>query len=101
MKEYVIYTDGAYDMNTHYGASAIVILDKEEKNVLYERSAARFIEPEEGGKQQYSQEQEIGACIRAIATVPEGSWVTIKSDSQYAVKVLGREWNASTGRPAA
>ena len=30
MKEFVAYTDGSYDMETHYGASGVVVLDKSE-----------------------------------------------------------------------
>ncbi len=94
MNEYVIYTDGSYDLKTFYGASAVVVLDKDEKNVLYERAYARYVKPEEGQKQQYSQEQELGACIRAVMVVPEGSDIIIKTDSQYCKKVLGREYEA-------
>lgn len=93
MQEFVAYTDGAYDMDTLIGASAVVIMNKEESKVLYERCAARHCTPTEE-KQQFSQEQEIGACIRAVMSVPDGSYLTIKTDSQYCVKVLGGEWTA-------
>lgn len=95
MQEFVAYTDGAYDMDTLIGASAVVIMNKEESKVLYERTAARHCTPTEE-KQQFSQEQEIGACIRAVMSVPDGSYLTIKTDSQYCVKVLGGEWTAHT-----
>lgn len=93
MKEFVIYTDGSYDMDSHYGASAIVILDKAEQKLLYKRASARLVHPTEE-KQQFSQEQELGACIRAVMSVPIGSWITIKTDSQYCAKVLAGEWEA-------
>ena len=94
MTEFTAYTDGSYDMDTNYGASAIVLMDKDETQVLYEKASARFIVPADG-KQQFSQEQELAACYMAVANVPEGSRLTIKSDSQYCVKVLSGEWNAS------
>lgn len=90
--EYKIYTDGYFDMQDNIGASAVVVLGENDK-VLYERAAARRVVPEDG-KQQYSQEQELGACIRAVMCVPDGSRITIFSDSQYCVKVLGGEWEA-------
>lgn len=95
MKEFVAYTDGSYDMDSHYGASAVVILDKAEQKLLYKRASARLVTPTEE-KQQFSQEQELGACIRAVMSLPNGSWVTIKTDSQYCAKVLGKEWEAHT-----
>lgn len=95
MKEFVAYTDGSYDMDSHYGASAVVILNKEETQVLFHRSAARLCQPT-AEKKQFSQEQELGACIRALTRVPNGSILTIKTDSQYCCKVLSGEWNANT-----
>jgi len=94
MIEFVAYTDGSYDMENHYGASAVVILDKRETIILYQRCAARLCTPTPE-KQQFSQEQELGACIRAVRSVPVGSRLTIKTDSQYCCKVLSGEWNAS------
>lgn len=95
MKEFVAYTDGSYDMETHYGASGVVVLDKSETQVLYQRAAARRCEPTPE-KKQFCQEQELGACIRALRCVPEGSRIIIKTDSQYCCKVLSGEWNAQT-----
>ena len=92
MSRFVAYTDGSYDMETHYGASAVIILTADESQVLFQRGAARYIRSE--GKSQFSQEQELGACIRAVMSVPDGSELTIKTDSQYCVKVLGGEWEA-------
>lgn len=92
MAKYIAYTDGSYDMETHYGASAVIILDENEETILYQRGAARFVTSE--GKAQFSQEQELGACIRAVRSVPEGSELVIKTDSQYCCKVLSGEWEA-------
>jgi len=92
MSKFVAYTDGSYDMDTHYGASSVVILDASETTPLFQRAAARYIQSE--SKAQFSQEQELGACIRAVRSVPVGSELTIKTDSQYCVKVLGGEWEA-------
>lgn len=94
MTEFTAYTDGSYDMDTNYGASAIVLMDKDERQVIYEKASARHVLPTEE-KKQYSQEQELAACYMAVANIPEGSRLTIKSDSQYCVKVLSGEWNAS------
>lgn len=95
MKEFVAYTDGSFDMNDNVGSSSVVILDKEENIVFYHRAKARRVIPAPGGKQQFAQEQELGACIRAAMCVPEGARLTIKTDSQYCAKVLSGEWNAS------
>lgn len=95
MNEYNIFTDGFFDMNTNVGASAVVVLKKDADKPIFERARARKVTPEEG-KKQYAPEQELGACIRAVMVVPEGSTVTINSDSQYAVNVLNKNWNAKT-----
>lgn len=87
----IAYTDGSYDMQSHYGASAIVILDENEHRKLYEWAKARKVEPTPE-KQQFCQEQELGACIRAVMSVPNGCYLTIKTDSQYCCKVLGGDW---------
>ncbi len=94
MKEFIAYTDGRYDMNSHIGASGVVILDKAEKQVLYEWAKARQCYPTED-KKQFNQEQELASCIRTVMSVPKGSWLTIKTDSQYCVNVLGQRFNAS------
>ena len=94
MTEFIAYTDGSYDMDSHYGASAIVLMDKDERQVIYEKASARLVIPSEE-KQQFAKEQELAACYMAVANVPEGSRLTIKSDSQYCVKVLSGQWNAS------
>lgn len=92
MQKFVAYTDGSYDMETHYGASAVIILTADEATVLFKRGAARLITSAD--KAQFSQEQELGACIRAVKSVPVGSELTIKTDSQYCCKVLSGEWEA-------
>ena len=94
-RKFSIYTDGSYDMSDRVGASACVILNKDESEILFVHATARKCDynPE---KKQRTNEQEIGAIIRAIMSVPNGSEILIHSDSQYAVKVLSGENNAYT-----
>ncbi|MBR5414147.1 MAG: hypothetical protein IK114_14135 [Fibrobacter sp.] len=80
-------------MNDQVGSSALVILDEKQERILFERAAARkcVYDPE---KKQRNNEQELGAIIRTLMSVPEGSQLLIHSDSQYAVKVLSGDWEA-------
>lgn len=92
---YQIYTDGYFDMIDQVGASAVVILDENKSKVLVEHAKARKVEFDPG-KIQRNNEQELGACIRAIMLLPKGSSCVIYSDSQYAVNVLNKTWGAKT-----
>ena len=94
MAKFVAYTDGSFDMSTQIGASAVLLMDADRKRVLFERSAARRVEFDPLKKQR-NQEQELGAIIRAVMCVPNGSTLRAISDPPYCVKVLSREWNAS------
>ena len=93
MKRFIAYTDGYFDMNSQVGSSACVILSADGVK-LYEHAKARRCEydPE---KKQRNNEQELGAIIRAVMSVPDGCELYIYSDSQYAVNVLSGTWNAS------
>lgn len=91
---FTAYTDGGFDMNSCIGASAVVILTPDLKERLYEHVTARKCEYDPTKKQR-TNEQELGAMIRAVMSVPNGSEILIISDSQYAVKVLSKENNAS------
>ena len=93
MGKYIAYTDGFFDMNTQVGSSACVILDKYASHALYEKAKARqcTLNPE---KKQRNNEQELGAIIMAVRSVPNGSELRIFSDSQYAVNVLSGNWEA-------
>lgn len=90
--KFIAYTDGSYDMNDLIGSSAVVILNAKHE-VIYTWAKARKCKynPE---KLQRTNEQELGAIIRAIMSVPDGSFVEIYSDSQYAVNVLSGMWDA-------
>jgi len=94
MAKFIAYTDGSFDMKTQIGASAVLLMDASRKRVLFERAAARRVEYDPLKKQR-NQEQELGAIIRAVMCVPNGSTLHVISDSQYCVKVLSKEWNAS------
>ena len=93
MSNYVAYTDGGFDMQTCVGASSVVLLDDEEREILYQHVTARKCEYDPQKKQRMN-EQEIGAIIRACMSVPDGSFLKIVSDSQYAVNVLSGKYNA-------
>ena len=80
-----VYTDGGWDMQTCIGASAIIILKGEE--ILYKWVKGRICRPDPEQKQKVN-EQELGAIIKAVMSVPKGSHLDIYSDSQYAVNVL-------------
>lgn len=92
---YQIYTDGYFDMNDQVGASSVVILDESKSQVLVEHARARQVEFDPNKKQR-NNEQELGACIRALLLLPKGSECVIHSDSQYAVNVLNKTWDAKT-----
>lgn len=95
MAKFVAYTDGYFEMRDQVGASAVVILDEKKERVLFERAAARRVEFDPAKKQR-NNEQELGAIIRCVMCLPYASDVLIYSDSQYAVKVLSGEWEASS-----
>ena len=94
MSKFIAYTDGFFDMATQIGASAVIILDSTKENILFRRCAARKVEYDPTKKQR-NNEQELGAIIRAVMSVPNGSEMDIYSDSLYAVNVLSGKWGAS------
>lgn len=94
MKRYTAYTDGSFDMDSQIGASAVVILDST-GDKIYERAKARRVEYDPDKKQR-SPEQELGAAIMAVMSVPDGCELFIHSDSQYVVRVLSGAWRANT-----
>lgn len=81
-------------MDSQIGASAVVILDST-GDKIYERAKARRVEYDPDKKQR-SSEQELGAAIMAVMSVPDGCELFIHSDSQYVVKVLSGAWRANT-----
>lgn len=93
MKRFIAYTDGFFDMTSQVGSSACVILSTDGVK-LYEQAKARRCEYDPAKKQR-NNEQELGAIIRAVMSVPNGCELHIYSDSQYAVNVLSGNWNAS------
>lgn len=91
--KFIAYTDGAYNVNTRIGASAVVILNEDKTKILYQWAKARRC-TQTDEKMQFAPEQELGAVIRAIMSVPDHSYIKIYSDSMYAVKVLSGQWEA-------
>lgn len=88
-----IYTDGYFDMNDQVGSSAVVILDSTGQSAMIEYAKARQVKYDPEKKQRIN-EQEVGACIRALMLLPDGADCVIYSDSQYAVNVLNKTWEA-------
>lgn len=90
---YKVYTDGGYDMLTMIGASAVVFPDSNTGGYYYRWAKGRkcSFNPE---KKQRTNEQELGAIIRAVMVAPEGSELDLYSDSQYAINVLSGRWEA-------
>lgn len=86
MKEYVIYTDGAYSMKRNEGAFAYIILD-ENGNIV--KKAAYKITNETNNR------AELKAIIAAIYNLPnkdEKVNALVVSDSQYALCTLLGTW---------
>lgn len=86
MKKYIAFAAGYYDRNDHVGVSAIIIYN-EGGNELYRWGKARRIENPQSGVS-YAYQQQLGACISALIHVPEGSELTIFTNSLVAVQIL-------------
>ena len=84
---YIAHADGSTDIYNQHGPSgaAYVILDAEGK-VLHRAS--------KGYLGRTGNFVGMMAIISAVNWVPDGSEVTVFSDSQYAVNVLSGKWNA-------
>lgn len=89
MCTYIAYTDGSND-NRHPrrpAGAAYIILD-ENSNELHRAS--------KGFLGRTNNEMEMLAIISAVKWVPAGSFITVYSDSQYAIKVFSGVWKAKT-----
>ena len=95
--KFIAYTDGGFDMTDQVGASAVVILNADKTKILYQWAKARkcALDPE---KKQRNNEQEIGAVIHAVMSVPDGSFLEIYCDNQYVVNVLSGMWDAHANK---
>ena len=92
--KYIAYTDGYFGMGDRVGASACIVLSDDMSRILHRWAKARRCKPSE--KKQLNNEQELGAFVHAVQSVPDGSELLIRSDSMYCVKVLGGVWKAKT-----
>ena len=81
--KFIAYIYGDYSQGI--GCSALIILSEDKKEILYEWTKAR---KSTGDK---VLEQEMGAAIRAVMSVPNGSFLEIVSGNDYAVRVLSGE----------
>lgn len=82
--EYTIYTDGGYSQIHDVGAFAYVMLD-EKQNIV--KKGAWKIEKETNNR------AELKAIITGVYHLPQDcTFVTIKSDSQYALFTLSGKW---------
>lgn len=86
--DFVAYADGSNDNNSPFrpAGAAYVVLDKK-GDMLHEAS--------KGFINRTNNQMELLAVISAVNWVPEKKSVIVFSDSQYAVKVLSGEWDAS------
>lgn len=86
MKEFVIYTDGAYSMLKNEGAFAYVILDS--NGIVIKKRAYKCIN-------ETNNRMELKAIIAALYNLPnkdEKVNVLVVSDSQYALCTLCGTW---------
>lgn len=87
-KIYLAYTDGSNDNRDprRPAGAAYVILDSEGNEI--HRASKGFL----GKTNNFA---EMIAIISAVAWVPEGARITVRSDSQYAINIFSGEWAAS------
>lgn len=87
MADYVAYTDGSCDCpGTRCGGSAYIIL--QDDNIIKEAH--------KGFLNTTNNRMEMLAIISAVYSVPEGSSITVFSDSQYAINIFSGKWKAKT-----
>ena len=77
-----IYTDGACKGNPGPGGWAAILFDSSGKRVLSGNE-----------KRTTNNRMELLAAINGLDSTPQGSSVTVHSDSQYLVKTMTRNWN--------
>ena len=82
-----IYTDGGCIGNPGPGGWAAVILEDGRKRALSGRQDGTT-----------NNRMEILAAIKGLEAVPEGSEVTVVSDSQYVVKTMTRGWKRNANK---
>lgn len=92
MKEFVIYTDGAYSMLKNEGAFAYVILDS--NGVVIKKRAYRCVN-------ETNNRMELKAIIAALYNLPnkeEKVNALVVSDSQYALCTLFGTWRRNLNK---
>lgn len=83
--DYVVYTDGGYNMGRNVGAGAFVILDSDCERIVKRRA---FVVRNETNNR-----AELKAIIGAIYNIPLGSRVCVRTDSRYCILVLTKKGN--------
>jgi len=92
MREFVIYTDGAYSMLNNEGAFAYVILDS--NGIVVKKSAHKCVK-------ETNNRMELKAIIAAIYNLPnkeEKVNALVVSDSQYALCTLFGTWRRNSNQ---
>ena len=84
-QEYIIYTDGGCDRNPG-GAGGIGVVIKNKMTGKITKISKGFIAST-------NNRMEIMAAIYAMQSVPEGSIVTLYSDSQYLINTMTWQWS--------
>jgi ribonuclease HI len=83
MKDYIIYTDGAYSPSTNIGGIAFIILDSNGNVVC--RFSRKY-------KYTSNQRMEQKAVINALKSIKNRSNIIIYSDSAYVVNTYNCSW---------
>lgn len=81
--EYIIYTDGGYSRSSDVGAYAYVVLQSEKVITTFAKKVERST----------NNRCELLAIIKGVESLPKGSSVLVKSDSQYCIGVLSGKFN--------
>lgn len=82
---YDIYTDGSCSGNPGPGGWGAIVMDGATKTPL------------SGGEPATTNNRmEVMAAIEGLASIPEGSQVTVHSDSQYLVNTMTKHWKRNT-----
>lgn len=90
MSKYIAYTDGGCQNKSIYGEGGSSYLIIHNGEVV--KTASK------GFLRTTSNRMEMLAIISAVCSVPEGSDLTVFSDSQYAINVFSGIWNPKKNR---
>ena len=79
--KYVVYTDGSCIGNPGPGGWAAIIINDGNQKIIKGRSSSTT-----------NNRMELTAIVKALSSIPEGSNVTIYSDSQYITDMFNKGW---------